>query len=110
MRQFSAYAHGRVITLAVVYRLRYKRVRYTGSYCIATDSVACRRGLHYCSQSTIFIEQWRSTTRHAPAIIGLLVTAVCLALFGSESFLIPAMGMILLLLCLHKDKEEPAHD
>ena len=57
---------------------------------------------------TIFIEQWCSTTRHAPAIIGLLVTAVCLALFGSESFLIPAMGMILLLLCLHK--EEPTHD
>lgn len=53
---------------------------------------------------TIFIEQWRSTTQHAPAIIGLVVTAICLALFGSESFLIASMGMILLLLCLYREE------
>ncbi len=39
----------------------------------------------------IFINQWDETKNHAPALIGLLTSAVCLVVFGSESFLIPAM-------------------
>lgn len=56
---------------------------------------------------TIFIEQWRSTEKHYPAIMGAVVTAVCLVLFGSENFMIPAMFAILVLLCIHK--EEVSH-
>ncbi len=52
---------------------------------------------------TIFLEQWLTAKKHAPAIIGVLVSAACLVLFGGESFLIPSMLVILLLLCLYKE-------
>lgn len=55
---------------------------------------------------TIFVEQWLTAKRHSPAIIGVAVTAACLAVFGSESFLIPSMLLILLLLCLDKGGTE----
>lgn len=52
---------------------------------------------------TIFIEQWLTIKKHSPAVIGVAVSAVCLILFGSENFLIPAMLVILLLLCIYKE-------
>lgn len=57
---------------------------------------------------TVFIEQWLCAKRHTPAIIGVAASVICLALFGSGDFLIPAMLVILLLLCLHK--EDSSHD
>ena len=39
----------------------------------------------------IFVEQWEKTREHRPALLGLGLSLVCLALFGSSSFLIPAM-------------------
>ena len=57
---------------------------------------------------TIFLEQWLTAKKHIPAVIGVIVTAACLAIFGSESFLIPSMLVILLLLCL--SKEEASND
>lgn len=54
---------------------------------------------------TIFIEQWQSSRHHYPAIMGGIVTAASLLLFGKEHFMIPAMFAILVLLCLHKEKE-----
>lgn len=53
---------------------------------------------------TVFIEQWRTTKKHTPAIIGVAVSAGCLILFGSQNFLIPAMLVISLLLCLYKEE------
>ncbi|MBO5359666.1 MAG: AzlC family ABC transporter permease [Clostridia bacterium] len=47
---------------------------------------------------TVFVEQWKSTKNHVPAIIGVLSTAVCFAVFGSENFLVPSMICITLLL------------
>lgn len=52
---------------------------------------------------TVFIEQWLSTKKHAPAIIGVAASVICLIIFGSESFLIPTMLVITILLCLHKE-------
>lgn len=43
---------------------------------------------------TVFVEQWMSTRDHIPALVGLGATAACLAVFGSGSFLIPAMLLI----------------
>ena len=57
---------------------------------------------------TVFLEQWLSTKHHRPAITGVAVSVGCLVLFGSENFLIPAMLLIALLLCLYK--EAPADD
>ena len=55
---------------------------------------------------TIFVEQWQSMKKHYPALMGAAVTAASLVLFGKEHFMIPAMLVILLLLCLHKEKED----
>ena len=55
---------------------------------------------------TVFVEQWLSTKKHSPALIGLGVSVLCLIIFGSESFLIPTMLGIALLLCLYKEGGE----
>ena len=55
---------------------------------------------------TVFVDQWLNTKRHSPALIGLIVSVLCLVVFGSESFLIPAMIGIALLLCLSKEGGE----
>ncbi len=59
---------------------------------------------------TVFLEQWLSTKRHAPAVIGVGVSLVCLLLFGGDGFLIPAMLVIALLICVIRDKEECKND
>lgn len=55
---------------------------------------------------TIFVEQWLSNKKHFPAIIGLVVSVICLIIFGGENFLIPTMLIILLLLCLYKEEQK----
>ena len=47
---------------------------------------------------TVFIEQWLSTKDHVSAVIGVAASVACLAVFGADSFLIPAMVSILLAL------------
>ena len=59
---------------------------------------------------TIFVEQWLSTKEHAPAIIGVLVSAVCVMIFGADNFLIPAMCMITIAVTILKNWEEKHHD
>ena len=43
---------------------------------------------------TVFLEQWLSTKKHLPAIIGVIASVVCLLIFGADRFLIPAMVLI----------------
>lgn len=52
---------------------------------------------------TVFVEQWLSTKNHQPACIGLIISIICLVLFGSEHFLIPTMLGIAVVLCLGKE-------
>lgn len=54
----------------------------------------------------VFIEQWLTAKKHKPAIIGVGVSVLSLAVFGSERFLIPAMLVISLLLCMQKEESE----
>lgn len=51
---------------------------------------------------TMFVEQWLSTKDHGPALIGVICTAACLLIFGSELFLIPSMAAIAGLLILRR--------
>lgn len=55
---------------------------------------------------TVFLEQWCTAKKHFPAIIGVCVSVFCLIFFGREHFLIPAMLLIALLLCLYKEVPE----
>ena len=54
---------------------------------------------------TIFVEQWLSTKKHIPAIIGVGASVLCLVIFGADKFLIPAMLVIALLLCVYKEEK-----
>lgn len=49
---------------------------------------------------TVFVEQWKSTRNHIPAIVGVLASLLCLLIFGRDSFLIPSMLSISLVLSL----------
>ena len=54
---------------------------------------------------TVFTDQWLTNKNHTPALIGLGASVLCLLVFGSEHFLIPAMIIIALALCLCKKEE-----
>lgn len=43
----------------------------------------------------MFINQWEEAEKHSPALVGVLCSLACLLIFGSESFLIPAMVLII---------------
>ena len=50
----------------------------------------------------IFLEQWLKEKNHVSSLLGLLVSAVCLFVFGADSFMIPTMITIVALLALLK--------
>ncbi len=55
---------------------------------------------------TVFVEQWLSTKNHWPALIGLCCSIICLAIFGADSFLIPTMiAITVVLLCVRGSVE-----
>lgn len=54
----------------------------------------------------ILTEQWREKTNRLPALLGLAVTAVSLALVGAENMLLPALAAVVALtLALRKSLE-----
>lgn len=52
----------------------------------------------------IFIEQWMKETSHRSALLGLAVSVACLFVFGGDSFIIPAMVIILVMLTLMRKR------
>lgn len=56
----------------------------------------------------IFMEQWLKEKKHYTAIIGVAASAVCLMIFGSDSFLVPAMICMLCLLTVFRKPVEKA--
>ncbi|MBE6555407.1 MAG: branched-chain amino acid transporter AzlC [Ruminococcaceae bacterium] len=57
---------------------------------------------------TVFTEQWLSTKRHAPALIGLALSVISLVIFGADSFLLFAMLFITAALALMHVRERRA--
>lgn len=56
----------------------------------------------------IFLEQWLKEKKHYTAVIGIAVSAVCLLIFGPDSFMIPTMLCILFLLTVFRQPIERA--
>lgn len=52
----------------------------------------------------IFLEQWLKEENHISSLIGILAAAACLLCFGPDSFMLPTMAAILILLTLFKKK------
>ncbi len=56
----------------------------------------------------IFLEQWLKEKQHYSSLIGVLGSALCLIIFGADSFMLPTMVCILCLLSLFKKPIEKA--
>ena len=50
----------------------------------------------------IFIEQWMEKKNRIPAVIGVVGAFVCLQIFGADSFVLPSMLLIVLILFVGK--------
>lgn len=46
----------------------------------------------------IVINQWQDTKEHRPAILGAVIGILCLLLFGSDKFLLPALTLVAFIL------------
>lgn len=58
----------------------------------------------------IFLNQWMKEKQHFSSLIGIFCTILCLVLFGSSDFLIPAMILILVILTIFRNPIERAGD
>ena len=54
----------------------------------------------------IFLEQWLKDKDHTSALLGIVLSVLCLLLFGTDYFILPAMAAILLALTLLRGKLE----
>ena len=54
----------------------------------------------------IFLEQWLKEKNHISSLVGVGVSVACLVIFGADSFMIPTMASILLILTLSRKKLE----
>ena len=52
----------------------------------------------------VFLEQWLTTEKHGPSLIGVGASVLSLLIFGADSFLIPAMIGIGVMLGLYKEE------
>ncbi|MBE6637514.1 MAG: branched-chain amino acid transporter AzlC [Ruminococcaceae bacterium] len=48
----------------------------------------------------ILIEQWQKESSHTSSLLGLGITLLCLIVFGADHFLLPAMGILLVILLI----------
>lgn len=51
--------------------------------------------------TVIFTDQYLKEKDHIPAVLGIILPVVCLALFGAKDFVIPSMSVILCALTLY---------
>ncbi len=69
------------------------------------------RGIEFVMTSlfaVIVIDQWKATDNHYPALAGLAASIVCLACFGPDYFIIPAMILIVAALLIRRRHLETA--
>lgn len=58
----------------------------------------------------IFLDQWLKEKQHYSSLIGVLVSVICLVIFGGDSFLIPTMACIVCLLTFFRKPIEKRGD
>lgn len=54
----------------------------------------------------IFLDQWLKEKKHYASCIGILVSFICLIIFGADNFMLPAMIAILVLFALLRNKSK----
>lgn len=54
----------------------------------------------------IFVDQWEKGGDHKPALTGVACAGLCLVIFGSQSFILPAMPLMVMCFSLGKGRKE----
>lgn len=54
----------------------------------------------------IFLDQWLKEKKHYASCIGILVSFICLMIFGADNFMLPTMIAILILFTLLRNKSK----
>lgn len=68
-------------------------------------------GIDFCMTALfviIFIDRWENSKSHKPAFIGTAVALICLFVFGSSRFMLPALMIVSGILLLLREKEDAA--
>ena len=60
--------------------------------------------------TVMFVNQWQEARDHRPALTGLGCAALCLAVFGSDSFMLPAMALIIVRFLMGAKKTQKKED
>lgn len=63
--------------------------------------------------AVIVVENWKNSKDHFPAVIGFFVSLICLVIFGTGNYLIPALLLITCILLVMKEiksVKERAHE
>ncbi len=58
----------------------------------------------------LFLDQWQEKSHRIPAMIGIGVSVVCLLIFGSSNFVLPAMLLISAFLFFMRQRLDPGKD
>ena len=58
----------------------------------------------------IFVEQWMEKKNRIAAVTGVVSSFICLFIFGTDSFVLPSMGMIAVILLVGRQKIEKEED
>ena len=58
----------------------------------------------------IFLEQWLKEKNHTASLIGLITALVCRICFGADSFMLPTMLAIIVLLSVLKNRLQPSEE
>lgn len=56
--------------------------------------------------TAIFVDNWTREHNHVSSVSGLMITGLCLIIFGADNFIIPSMVVILVFLTLLRKKLE----
>ena len=56
--------------------------------------------------AVLVVEQWKSHSKHFPAILGFAVSILSILIFGTENFIIPTLIIICVILLLFKNRLE----
>ena len=65
-------------------------------------------GIDFCMTALfviIFIDNWEKTKNHAPAVLGLIISMLCLIIAGERSFMLPSLILVSGVLLLMREKE-----
>ncbi len=58
----------------------------------------------------IFVDQWIENKDHFPALFGVIISLICLLIFGADKFVVPAMIILTLVLISKKAKGENTNE